>query len=104
MTTTTRTELIAAIAAIGDHIDRHLGNTPGTAERAIYFWWWPPEDCAPETLQILHQEAQSLLAGLEAGQDLESILAEISATRPTSPRYKIHPEATEATKHTKGSD
>jgi len=31
------------IYEIGRQIDRRLGNRPGTAERGIYFWLWPPD-------------------------------------------------------------
>lgn len=56
--------LVAIITAIADQIDLHYGNRPGTAERAIYFWYWPPDTCGLPTLELLHLDAQRILADL----------------------------------------
>ncbi len=50
------------IAAICQQIDRRYGNRAGTAEKAVYFWYWPPGDVSSvEVLTNLHRDAVSFL-------------------------------------------
>ena len=48
--------------------DLHLGNPPGTAERGIYFWHWPPEIPGAETLTALYADAVELLHTVITGK------------------------------------
>ncbi len=50
------------ITAICQQIDRRYGNRAGTAEKAVYFYWWPPsESTSVEVLTNLHRDAVSFL-------------------------------------------
>ena len=53
--------LRAEITELAAQIDRRLGNPPGTAERAIYFWFWPRVDDL-DVLTRLHADAVGFLA------------------------------------------
>ena len=48
------------IRELAAQIDRRLGNPPGTAERAIYFWFWPRVDDL-DVLTALHADAARFL-------------------------------------------
>jgi len=50
----------AEITELAAQIDRRLGNPPGTAERAIYFWFWPRVDDL-DVLTALHADAARFL-------------------------------------------
>ena len=52
--------LRAEITELAAQIDRRLGNPPGTAERAIYFWFWPRVDDL-DVLTALHADAARFL-------------------------------------------
>jgi len=53
------------IYQIGRQIDRRLGNRPGTAERGIYFWLWPPDSLNDlGVLARLHADAIEFLHDL----------------------------------------
>ena len=59
--------LRAEISELGRQIDRRLGNRPGAAERAIYFWLWPPPDVqCLDTLTRLHADAVEFLGAVTA--------------------------------------
>jgi hypothetical protein len=50
------------ITAICSQMDRRLGNRAGTAEKAVYFYWWPPsESTSVEVLTRLHADAVRFL-------------------------------------------
>ncbi len=49
------------IRAVCDQIDRRLDNRPGTAERGLYFWLWPPADLDADVLANLHADAVRFL-------------------------------------------
>ena len=67
--------LVEDIAAICAQIDRRLGNRRGTAERGVWFWYWPPHpDIGAEVLTALHRDAVAFLAGIVTG-------------RPKAPRH-----------------
>ena len=54
--------LRAEITALCAQVDLRLGNPPGTAERGIYFWHWPPDSVTdPAVLARLHADAVALL-------------------------------------------
>ena len=57
--------LHAEIDAVCRQIDRRTGAPPGTALKATYLHWWPPEpgDCV-EVLARLHHDAAVMLADL----------------------------------------
>ena len=58
----TEAELLAdEIRAVCHQIDRRLDNRPGTAERGIYFWLWPPADLDADVLAKLHADAVAFL-------------------------------------------
>lgn len=59
--------LRSEITAICEQIDRRNGTTPGTAERGIYFWFWPRTDDLA-TLTALHADAVTYLANLIEGK------------------------------------
>lgn len=59
--------LRAEVTAICQQIDRRNGTTPGTAERGIYFWFWPRTDDLA-TLTALHADAVTYLANLIEGK------------------------------------
>jgi hypothetical protein len=43
-------------------IDRRLHNRPGTAERGLYAWFWPPDPSTPlNVLTNLHADACKFL-------------------------------------------
>ena len=52
--------LRAEITELAAQIDRRLGNPPGTAERGIYFWYWPRVDDL-DVLTALHADAARFL-------------------------------------------
>lgn len=52
------------ITAVCAQIDRRLGNRPGTAERGLYFWLWPPADLAVDVLVRLHADGIKFLHNL----------------------------------------
>jgi hypothetical protein len=57
--------LRAEIFDLGQQIDRRLGNRPGTAEKAVYFWHWPPNpNTGVDVLTRLHADAVEFLHGL----------------------------------------
>jgi hypothetical protein len=50
------------ITAICSQMDRRLGNRAGTAEKAVYFWYWPPGDVSSVgVLTNLHADAVRFL-------------------------------------------
>lgn len=50
------------ISVLCEQIDRRHGNRPGTAERAVYFWWWPPDAVSSvDVLAQLHADAARFL-------------------------------------------
>lgn len=49
------------IRAVCHQIDRRLDNRPGTAERGLYFWLWPPADLDADVLTRLHADAIEFL-------------------------------------------
>ena len=53
------------ISELARQIDTRLGNPPGTAERGIYFWFWPRVDDLG-VLVALHADAVNFLAGVVA--------------------------------------
>jgi len=57
--------LRAEISDLGHQIDRRLGNRPGTAERGIYFWHWPPDAVVSvDVLTRLRRDAAQFLHDL----------------------------------------
>lgn len=53
------------ITAICNQIDVRLGNRPGTAERGLYFWLWPPgPNTDANVLTDLHSDAVVTLAAI----------------------------------------
>lgn len=57
--------LRAEIAEISDQIDHRLGNPPGGAHRAIYFWYWPPDSVSSiSVLETLRDDAVAFAADL----------------------------------------
>lgn len=62
-------ELLAAdIREMCQQIDRRLGNRPGTAERGLWFWLWPPERPEPDVVARMHSDAAEFLGRVIAGQ------------------------------------
>ena len=59
-----RRELVGKIRRIANELDARYGNAiPGTAERALYMWFWPPsESTSVETLCYLLGDARDWLA------------------------------------------
>ena len=54
--------LVDQIRAICDQIDRRLDNRPGTAERGVWFWLWPPDPAVSiEVLTRLRADAIEFL-------------------------------------------
>lgn len=54
--------LRAEISDICAQIDRRLGSPPRTAERAIWFWYWPPDSTTTTAvLTRLHADAVGTL-------------------------------------------
>ena len=67
--------LVEDIAAICAQADRRLGNRVGTAERGVWFWYYPPHpNVGTEVLTALHRDAVAFLAGIVTG-------------RPKAPRH-----------------
>ena len=60
--------LADAITGICAEIDRRLHNRPGTAERGLWFWLWPPERPEPDVVARLHADAVEFLGRVTAGQ------------------------------------
>ena len=57
--------LRSEIAQVCLQIDRRLHNPPGTAERGLYFWYWPPvPSLGADTLAALRADAVEFLAAL----------------------------------------
>lgn len=60
--------LFGEIAEICAQIDRRLHNRPGTAEKGLYFWLWPPGPYTDaEVLDVLRADAATFLDGITAG-------------------------------------
>ena len=54
--------LVDEIRGICDQIDRRLHNRPGTAERGVWFWFWPPDPAVSiDVLTRLHADAVAYL-------------------------------------------
>ena len=59
--------LVEDIAAVCAQADARLGNTAGTAERGVWFWYYPPDpNVGVEVLTALHRDAVAFLAGIAA--------------------------------------
>lgn len=59
--------LCEQIHEIGLQIDRRLGNRAGTAEKGVWFWYWPPHPgVGVEVLTALRRDAVEFLAGITA--------------------------------------
>ena len=57
--------LKSEIAALCEQIDARTGAPIGTAERGVYFWWWPAtDDHSVDVLACLHHDAAQFLADL----------------------------------------
>ena len=55
-------QLITDIKSISAQIDRRLDNKPGTAERGLYHWHWPPTPTTSiEVLTNLHADSVAFL-------------------------------------------
>jgi hypothetical protein len=63
----TADELKAGIVAAAAELDRLNGTNPGTAERGIYFWYWPPsESTGIDVLRKLYADAIGFVAAAAA--------------------------------------
>lgn len=75
-------QLIDETRQLADMIDRRIGNPPGTTERAIYLWWWPPTPTTSlDCLRTLHADAVEILHRLTC--DDVSPVAEMQRTKVT---------------------
>ena len=62
--------LRAEISGLGHQIDRRLGNRPGTAERGLWFWLWPPHpETSIDVLTRLRADAQKYLHDLTSTKE-----------------------------------
>lgn len=53
------------IAEIGRQIDHRTFAPPGTAERGVWFWYWPPESVhSVDVITRLHADAVTFLHSL----------------------------------------
>lgn len=46
------------IAEVAREIDKVYGNPPGTSLRAVYYIYWPPEQCSAHEFEIVHLMAE----------------------------------------------
>ena len=62
----TEAEILAdEIRAVCHQIDRRHGNAPGTAEKGLYLWLWPPDPLPDVGVLIrLHSDALMYLYAL----------------------------------------
>lgn len=75
--------LRSEIAELCQQIDARTLAPPGTAERAVYFWWWPAtDDHSVDVLACLHHDAAQFLADVTADAGAATATPTVPADLP----------------------